>query len=97
MKQNTMFPSLIQKFISDEELQPLIKLVGYEDTVRKLTVKTLIQYLVTAAFCEWKSLRYCADVGSAAGLIKLFDLVQKTGPAGLCTHETGFCAHRPQI
>ncbi|OLN21151.1 IS4 family transposase [Domibacillus antri] len=69
MKQNTMFPSLIQKFISDEELQPLIQLVGYEDTARKLNVKTLIQYLVTAAACEWKSLRYCADVGSTTGLV----------------------------
>lgn len=69
MKQNTMFPNLVQKFICDEELQPLIKLVGYEDTARKLTVKTLIQYLVTAAVYEWKSLRYCADVSSAAGLV----------------------------
>ncbi|WP_232713511.1 hypothetical protein [Bacillus xiapuensis] len=48
MKPNTMFPNLIQKFISDEELQPLIELVGYEDTARKLNVKTLIQYLVMA-------------------------------------------------
>ncbi|WP_100330123.1 IS4 family transposase [Bacillus xiapuensis] len=69
MKQNTMFPNLIQKFISDEELKPLIELVGYEDTARKLDVKTLIQYLVTAAACEWKSLRYCADVSSSAGLV----------------------------
>ncbi|MGM7636798.1 IS4 family transposase, partial [Bacillus sp. Hm123] len=69
MKQNTMFPNLIQKFISDEELKLLIELVGYEDTARKLDVKTLIQYLVMAAACEWKSLRYCADVGSSAGLV----------------------------
>lgn len=69
MKQHTMFPSLIQKFISDEELQPLIELTGYEDTARKLTVQALIQYLVMAAACEWKSLRYCADVGSTAGLV----------------------------
>ncbi|MET0786214.1 MAG: hypothetical protein ABWY25_05870 [Paenisporosarcina sp.] len=47
----------------------MIELVGYEDTARKLDVKTLIQYLVTAAACEWKSLRYCADVGSTAGLV----------------------------
>jgi hypothetical protein len=69
MKQNTKFPSLIQNFISDEELQPLIELVGYEDTARKLDVKTFVQYLVTAAACEWKNLRYCADVGSTAGLV----------------------------
>lgn len=71
MKQNTTFPNLIQKFISPEELQPLIELVGYEDTARKLTVHSLIQYLVTAAACEWKSLRYCADVGSTAGLVDI--------------------------
>ncbi|WP_100331032.1 hypothetical protein [Bacillus xiapuensis] len=43
MEQNTMFPNLIQKFISDE------------DTAQERTVKTLIQYLVIAAVCEWKS------------------------------------------
>jgi hypothetical protein len=34
MKQNTIFPNLIQRFICDEELQPLIELIGYEDTAR---------------------------------------------------------------
>ncbi|MFZ3591897.1 IS4 family transposase, partial [Bacillus sp. DJP31] len=69
MKEPTMFPNLIPKFISDEELQPLIELIGYEDTARKLTVKMLIQYLVAAANCEWKSLRHCSDVGALVGLV----------------------------
>nr|WP_232713346.1 hypothetical protein [Bacillus xiapuensis] len=64
---------MIQKFISDEELKPLIELVGYEDTARKLAVKTLIQYLVMAVACEWKSLRYCADVGSSVRLVDVND------------------------
>lgn len=71
MTQHTMFPNLLQKFISDEELQPLIELVGYEDTARKLTVKTVIQYLVTAAVSEWKSLRHCSEVGTSAGLVSV--------------------------
>ncbi|WP_019412379.1 IS4 family transposase [Paenisporosarcina sp. TG20] len=71
MKQNTMFPNLIQKFITDEELKPLIELIGYEDTARKLTVKTLIQYLVTAAASEWKSLRHSSEVGTSAGLVSV--------------------------
>lgn len=36
MKQNTLFPNLVQKFISDEKLQELIKLVGYEGIAQQL-------------------------------------------------------------
>lgn len=68
MKKNTIFPNLIQKFVSPEELNLLEKAVGYKDTARKLDVMTLIQYLITAAACEWKSFRYCADVGPGVGL-----------------------------
>jgi len=68
MKKNTIFPNLIQKFVSPEELDLLIEAVGYEDTARKLDVMTLIQYLITAAASEWKSFRYCADVGPNVGL-----------------------------
>ena len=67
-KKNTIFPNLIRKFVSPEELDLLIEAVGYEDTARKLDVMTLIQYLITAATCEWKSFRYCADVGPSVGL-----------------------------
>lgn len=28
----------------------------------------LIQYLITAATCEWKGFQYCADVGPSVGL-----------------------------
>lgn len=68
MKKNTTFPNLIQKFVSAEELDLLVKVVGYEDVARKMDVMTLIQYLITAAACEWKSFRYCADVGPSVGL-----------------------------
>lgn len=62
MNKNTIFPNLIQKFVAPEELELLIEAVGYEDTAHKLDVMALIQYLITAATCEWKSFRYCADV-----------------------------------
>lgn len=46
MKQNTMFPNLIQKFITEEDVALLTQLIGYRDTARKLTVGKLIEYLV---------------------------------------------------
>lgn len=69
MKQNTMFPNLIQKFITEEDVALLTEMVGYEDTARKLTVGKLIEYLVTAAASEWKGYRHCGDVGTSAGLV----------------------------
>ncbi|MBM7649047.1 hypothetical protein JOC78_002000 [Bacillus ectoiniformans] len=71
MNQNTMFPQLVQKFISDEDIKTLTRLFDCADTARKLTVKTLIQYLVLAAANEWKSLRHCSDVGVSSGLVKV--------------------------
>ncbi|MGH2319800.1 IS4 family transposase [Planococcus sp. SE5232] len=71
MKQNTMFPNLIQKFITAEDVALLTELIGYEDTARKLTVGKLIEYLVTAAASEWKGYRHCGDVGTSAGLVDI--------------------------
>ncbi|MEK5039163.1 hypothetical protein [Sporosarcina sp. FSL K6-3457] len=51
MKKNTTFPNLIRKFVSPEELDLLMKAVGYEDAARKLDVMTLIRYLITAVTC----------------------------------------------
>ncbi|MGE6371027.1 IS4 family transposase [Planococcus kocurii] len=69
MKQNTLFPNLIQKFITNEEVATLTELIGYEDTAQKFTVGKLIEYLVTAAASEWKGYRHCGDVGSSAWLV----------------------------
>ncbi|MFD1031774.1 hypothetical protein [Metaplanococcus flavidus] len=41
MKQNTMFPNLIQKFITAEDVAVLMQWIGYEDTARKLTIGSL--------------------------------------------------------
>lgn len=68
MKKSTNFLDLIRKSVSPEELTLLKKAIGYEEVARKMDVMTLIQYLVAAVACEWKSFRYCADVGPRIGL-----------------------------
>ncbi|WP_018395882.1 hypothetical protein [Bacillus sp. 37MA] len=69
MKKNTTFSKLIQNFLSDDEMSKIAASIGFADTARKLTIRVLIEYMVMAAACEWKSLRYSSDVGAAAGLI----------------------------
>jgi hypothetical protein len=71
MNKNTTFQTLIQSFLSETELQVILKEFNYEETARKCTVQTLISYLVSAAANEWKSLRYSADVGPSSGLISV--------------------------
>jgi hypothetical protein len=71
MNKNTMFPNLLQKIITDDELEVIKKVVHYQDTARKLTVFHLVQYFIAAAANEWKSYRSCADVGSSCGLPKV--------------------------
>jgi len=71
MNKNTTFQKLIQNFLSETELQAILKEFHYEDKARKCTVSTLISYLVTAAANEWKSLRHSADVGPSAGLVSV--------------------------
>lgn len=68
MKKNTIFPNLLQKIVSEEELACIQKALGYIDTARKLDVLTLIKYFVCASMNEFKSYRHCADVGVQYGL-----------------------------
>nr|WP_295970091.1 transposase [uncultured Bacillus sp.] len=62
---------MIKNFLSETELQAILKEFHYEDKARKCTVTTLISYLVSAAANEWKSLRHSADVGPSAGLVSV--------------------------
>lgn len=71
MNKHTMFQTLIQNFLSEAELQSILKEYHYKETARKCTARTLISYLVSAAANEWKSLRHSADVGPSAGLISV--------------------------
>lgn len=68
MAKNTTIFTLLQNFISQEEITGILAEFGFEDTARKCDVPTLLAYLVGAAAFEWKSLRHAADVASAQGL-----------------------------
>lgn len=68
MAKNTMIFTLLQNFISQEEIMEILAEFGFEDTARKCDVPTLLNYLVGAATFEWKSLRDAADTAPAQGL-----------------------------
>lgn len=64
---NTTIFTLLQNFISQDEIAGILAEPGFEDTVRKCDVPTLLNYLVGASAFEWKSLRYAADVATEQG------------------------------
>ena len=68
MAKNTTIFTLLQNFISQEEISGILAEFGFEDTARKCDVPTLLNYLVGAATFEWKSLRYASDVATEKGL-----------------------------
>ncbi|WP_337988297.1 IS4 family transposase [Lysinibacillus macroides] len=68
MNKNTTLETLIQKFLSKEELQEILEEFQYEEKARKCTVSVILSYLIHSAANEWKSLRHAADVGEHIGL-----------------------------
>ena len=68
MAKNTMIFTLLQNFISQEEIYQILTDCGFKDTARKCDVPTLLNYLVGAATFEWKSLRHASDVAIEKGL-----------------------------
>ena len=68
MSKHTTLPNLMQKIVSDEDLQSIIEAVGYHDTSRTFTVRTLVDFFLLAALQEWKSFRHGADVAKMYGL-----------------------------
>lgn len=62
MNKHTTLPNLMQKIVSDEDIQTITEAVGYHDSSRKFTVRTLIDFFLLAAVHEWKSFRHGADV-----------------------------------
>ena len=68
MAKNTTIFTLLQNFISQEEIAGILAEFGFEDKARKCDVPTLLNYLVGAATFEWKSLRYASDVATEKGL-----------------------------
>ena len=71
MNKNTTFQKLIQNFLSETELEMILKEFAFEDTARKCTVSVLLSYLTGAAVNGWKSFRHSADVGPSTGLVSL--------------------------
>jgi len=69
MNKNISLQTLIQNFLSEDELQAILKEFDYVETARKCTVSVLISYLVTTAVKEWKSLRYSTDLDASVSLV----------------------------
>lgn len=61
-------PYILQSILSQEEVEVIVKTVGYVFTARKFTVYHLLQYLCTAASEEWTGYRFGADRAVNSGL-----------------------------
>lgn len=68
MTKNTTIFTLLQNFISLEEIHEILAEFGFKDTARKCDVPTLLNYLIGAAAFEWKSLRDASDIATDVGL-----------------------------
>ncbi|SFP79949.1 Transposase DDE domain-containing protein [Halolactibacillus halophilus] len=68
MNKHTTLRTLIQNFLTEEELQAILEEFQYKEKARKCTVAVILSYLVHSAANEWKSLRHAADVGRSVGL-----------------------------
>lgn len=71
MKKHTISLQLIQRFLSENELQAILQEFNHIETARKCKAFVLLSYLIHAAANEWKSLRHTADVGASIGLISV--------------------------
>lgn len=71
MNKNTTFQKLIQNFLSEAELESILKEFAFEDTARKCAISVLLSYLTGAAVNGWKGFRHSADVGPSTGLVSL--------------------------
>ncbi|MDG0811524.1 IS4 family transposase [Cohnella rhizosphaerae] len=57
MNYRTMFAPILQSFIPNEEIQPLLQQANYVDTARKFTVYELFIFLAEAALGQWDGYR----------------------------------------
>ncbi|MGG3979210.1 IS4 family transposase, partial [Geobacillus stearothermophilus] len=49
MNKHTTLPNLMQKLVSDEEIQLIAEAVGYRDSSRTFTLRELIHFFLLAA------------------------------------------------
>lgn len=68
MKKSTTIPFILQSILTPEEVDSVMKSVGYEDKARKFTVYHLLHYWCMAAFEEWSGYRSGADRAATSGL-----------------------------
>jgi hypothetical protein len=68
MNKSTLFRTLVQTLLSEEEIKPIIEIIGYHDRARTFTVYTLLQYWTQAAFEQWYGYRDGADRAANCGL-----------------------------
>ncbi|PNQ78617.1 hypothetical protein [Paenibacillus sp. F4] len=57
MRNSITITSILQSMLTPEEVQRVVKLIGYEDKARKFTVYHLLQYWCMAALEQWGSYR----------------------------------------
>ncbi|MDY8094553.1 hypothetical protein UY456_16265 [Paenibacillus polymyxa] len=57
MRNSITITSILQSMLTPEEVQRVVKLIGYEDKARKFTVYHLLQYWCMAALKQWGSYR----------------------------------------
>ncbi|TLS34427.1 IS4 family transposase, partial [Geobacillus thermoleovorans] len=73
MNKHTTLPNLMQKLVSDEEIQRMAEAVGYRDSSRTFTLRELIHFFLLAVIHQWKSFRHGADVAPLYGLPRFHD------------------------
>ncbi|WP_138752202.1 hypothetical protein [Paenibacillus sinopodophylli] len=66
-KSNTILP-ILQTVLTPEEVETIVKTVGYVDTARKFTLYQLLHYWVAAASEEWPGYRFAPDHAASSGL-----------------------------
>ena len=68
MKKFTTFLHILEQMIPEKNVQAIAESADYTDTARKVTISTLLRFMVMAATHEWKSFRHVADVAETYGL-----------------------------
>lgn len=68
MKKCNMILPILQTVLTPEEVESIVKAIGYVDKARKFTVYHLLQYWCAAASEEWSGYRFGADQAACSGL-----------------------------
>ncbi|MCM3339953.1 hypothetical protein M3650_15260 [Paenibacillus sp. MER TA 81-3] len=64
MKNSITIQSILQSVLSQDEVNLVVKQMGYEDKARKFSVYHLLQYWSQSAFEQWDSYRSGVDHAS---------------------------------